>query len=67
MNWWLISCVASAVLALTIGGVLIAFWFADKADDLADYERQVAHGDSPWGGVAERDRAYSHLVTDPTR
>lgn len=40
MNWWLISCIASAAAALTIGGVLTAFWLADRADD-EDYERHA--------------------------
>ena len=48
MNFWLLSCVVSAVFALIIAFVLGAFWLADRADDLADYERQLAEGDVPW-------------------
>lgn len=45
MNWWLFSCIASAVFALVIGGVLIAFWLADRkeADPFAE-----PHNDCPW-------------------
>lgn len=63
MNWWLFSCIASATFALTIGGVLIAFWLADRAtfrarrimrDLLAESERQLAHGDGcPWPLASE--------------
>ena len=48
MNWWLISCIASGAVALIIMFVLGAFYLADRADDLADYERQLAEGDVPW-------------------
>lgn len=73
MNWWLISCIASAVFALIILFVLGAFWLADRADDLADYERQLAEGDRRLAeiltaqNIAERDRASFHIVSDPTR
>lgn len=49
MNWLLFSCIASAAFAVIIAFVLGAFWFADRADDLADYERQLSEGDGcPW-------------------
>jgi hypothetical protein len=48
MNWWLLSCLISGVFALIILFVLGAFYFADRADDLADYERQLAEGECPW-------------------
>lgn len=46
MNWWLLSCIVSGVFALILAFVLGAFWLADRADDLADYERQQS--DVPW-------------------
>ena len=48
-DWLLISCIVSGAFALILAFVLGAFWVADRADDLADYERQLAEGDQcPW-------------------
>lgn len=32
MNWWLASCIVSAIIAVIIAFVLGAFWLADSAD-----------------------------------
>jgi hypothetical protein len=50
MNWWLVSCAVSGIIALILAFVLGAFWLADRADELANYaDRQLAEGDnSPW-------------------
>lgn len=45
-DWLQISCIAAGLLALILAVVLGAFWLADRADDLADYERQLAIGDA---------------------
>lgn len=48
-DWLLISCIASFVAALILGGVLGAFWLADRADKQAEErnlaDRIVIHGD----------------------
>lgn len=48
-DWLLISCIASFVAALILGGVLGAFWLADRADKQAEErnlaDRIVSHGD----------------------
>lgn len=48
-DWLFISCIASFVAALILGGVLGAFWLADRADKQAQErnlaDRIVSHGD----------------------
>ena len=48
MNWLLISCIISGFIGLILALLLGVFWLADRADDQADYERQLAEGDCPW-------------------
>lgn len=49
IDWLLISCIGAFVAALILGGVLGAFWLADRDDKQAQErnlaDRIVSHGD----------------------
>lgn len=53
IDWLLVSCIVSFVMACIIGLVLTAFWLADQTDD-TDYERtqdDIRLAEIMWGKI----------------
>lgn len=60
MSWLLLIPVVFVVIYMFVRG---AFYFADRADDLADFERQITEGDRHLSDVL-RGPASFHETTD---
>lgn len=60
MNWLVLIPAIFVVIYLFVRG---AFYFADRADDLADFEHDIAKGDQRLADVL-RGSASFHETTD---